>query len=172
MDRVELAIEQWRRERPDLELLPMEVVARLTTAAALIVRQRLLPFFEAHGLQTGEFDVIATLRRSGKPYRLTPTALYESAMMSSGGMTARIDRLERAGLVERHPNPKDRRGTLVGLTKRGSELVDDLVGGHVENEREAITSLNPDEQVELNRLLSKLMEGLGTVQSKPDPLVL
>jgi len=159
MDRVELAIEQWRCERPDLELLPMEIVARLTTAAALIVRQRLSPFFERHGLQTGEFDVIATLRRSGAPYRLTPTALYESAMMSSGGMTARIDRLERAGLVERRPNPKDRRGTLVGLTKPGLDLVNDLVGGHVANEREAIADLSHDEQVELNRLLSKLMAG-------------
>jgi len=161
MDRVELAVEQWRRERPDLELVPMEIVARLTTAAALVVRQRLVPYFERHGLQTGEFDVIATLRRSGAPYRLTPTALYESAMMSSGGMTARIDRLEHAGLVERRPNPKDRRGTLVGLTKKGLDLVNALVSGHVDNEREAIASLTADEQAELNRLLSKLMGGLS-----------
>lgn len=161
MDWVGKVAAQWARERPDLGLLPMEVIGRLTGAAHLIGRDHLAPLFAEHGLQRGEFDVIATLRRAGKPYRLTPTALYESLMMSSGGMTARLDRLEKAGLVERRPNPDDRRGILVGLTKKGLALVERLVGLHVENERRLLACLTQAEQKELNRLLAKLIEGLG-----------
>jgi len=160
MDRVGKIAAQWERERPDLDLLPMEIIGRLSGAMTLIARDHLNPLFAAHGLQVGEFDVVATLRRAGKPYRLTPTALYESLMVSSGGMTARIDRLERAGLVERAPNPADRRGTLVGLTKKGLALVEKLVGLHVENERDVLLPLDPAEQVALNRLLAKLLSGL------------
>ncbi|MEO3430813.1 MarR family transcriptional regulator [Pelagibius sp. CAU 1746] len=160
MDWVDKIVAQWERERPDLDLLPMEVIGRLSGAAALISRDRLAPFFAAHGLQMGEFDVIATLRRAGKPHRLTPTALYESLMVSSGGMTARLDRLEKAGLVERRPNPEDRRGTLVGLTKKGLALVEKLVGEHVENERRLLAGLTRGEQRDLNRLLTKLLGSL------------
>lgn len=158
MDRVKNAVDQWRFERPDLELLPMEIVGRLMAVATMVNREHLQPFFDKYQLQTGEFDVIATLRRSGAPYRLTPTALCESTLISSGGMTARIDRLERAGLVTRHPNPHDRRAILVGLTGKGLDLVNDIVGGHVDNERQIIAGLAPDEQTELNRLLIKVME--------------
>jgi len=160
-DRAALARAQWARERPDLDLLPMEVIGRLNVASLLIGRDGLAPLFAEHGLQRGEFDVIATLRRAGKPYRLTPTALYESLMLSSGGMTARLDRLERAALIERHPNPDDRRGTLVGLTRKGLALIDRLVGLHVENERRLLAGLTLAEQKELSRLLGKLIEGLG-----------
>ena len=166
MDWVDRVAAQWARERPDLGLLPMEVLGRLTGAATLISRDRLAPLFAAHGLQVGEFDVIATLRRAGKPYRLTPTALYESLMMSSGGMTARLDRLEKAGLVERRPNPEDRRGTLVGLPRKGLALVDKLVGLHVENERQILAGLTQAEQKELNRLLAKLLAGIGAAEGE------
>lgn len=160
MDWVGRVREQWARERPDLDLLPMEVVGRLTGAARLLGRDVLAPFFAEHGLGRGDFDVIATLRRSGRPYRLTPTELYESLMMSSGGMTARLDRLEKAGLIERRPNPDDRRGTLVGLTRKGLTLIDKIVALHVENERRALSGLTKAEQKELNRLLEKLIGGL------------
>jgi DNA-binding MarR family transcriptional regulator len=160
-DRAAKARAQWERERPDLDLLPMEVIGRLNGAAALIGRDHLVPLFAEHGLQRGEFDVVATLRRAGKPYRLTPTELYESLMMSSGGMTARLDRLEKAGLIERRPNPDDRRGTLVGLTRKGLTLIDKLVGLHVENERRILSCLTQAEQKELNRLLAKLLKGLA-----------
>jgi DNA-binding MarR family transcriptional regulator len=161
MDRAAKARAQWERERPDLDLLPMEVIGRLNGAAALIGRDHLAPLFAEHGLQRGEFDVVATLRRAGKPHRLTPTELYESLMMSSGGMTARLDRLEKAGLIERRPNPDDRRGTLVGLTRKGLTLIDKLVGLHVENERRILSCLTQAEQKELNRLLAKLLKGLA-----------
>lgn len=168
MDWVDRVAAQWTRERPDLELLPMEVIGRLNGAALIIGRDRLAPLFADYGLQRGEFDVIATLRRAGKPYRLTPTALYESLMMSSGGMTARLDRLEKSGLIERRPNPDDRRGTLVCLTRKGLALVDKLVSLHVDNERQVLACLTQGEQRELNRLLAKLLAGLGAAEDEDE----
>lgn len=159
-DRAASASAQWRQERADIDPFPMEVLGRLAEAAQVIARDRLNPVFARHGLQAGEFDVLATLRRSGAPFALTPTALYEAAMISSGGMTNRIDRLERAGLIVRHPNPADRRGTLVGLTEAGLALIDSLIASHVETERAVLAALEPAEQEELNRLLAKLLAGV------------
>ncbi|TFH88578.1 MarR family transcriptional regulator [Billgrantia azerbaijanica] len=159
MNRVKLAVSQWRRELPDLDLLPMEVVGYLKTSQ-LITKERLDAFFKQHGLQAGEFDVLATLRRAGAPYALTPTQLYEALMLSSGGMTNRLDRLERAGLIQRSPNPEDRRGVLVSLTERGRDLMERIIPLHVENEARLLAPLNRDEQETLRRLLGKLLDGL------------
>ncbi|TIU18494.1 MAG: MarR family transcriptional regulator, partial [Mesorhizobium sp.] len=104
MDRAAKAIEQWNKERPDLDVSPMAVLGRLNEASSLIARERLAPLFARFGLQSGEFDVLATLRRSGSPYALTPTALYEATMVTSGAMTNRLDRLEKAGLILRGPH--------------------------------------------------------------------
>jgi DNA-binding MarR family transcriptional regulator len=160
-DRAALALAQWRKERPDLDSLPMAVLGRLAETALTVMRDRLEPLFAHFGLQAGEFDVLATLRRSGEPCALTPTALYEATMISSGGMTSRIDRLEKAGLVERRAHPTDRRGSLVALTPQGRALIDEAVGRHVANERAILASLTPAEQGELDRLLAKLLAGLG-----------
>lgn len=157
MDRVTSATAQWRHERPELDLLPMEVTARLGTTARLISRNFLDPFFRKYGLQQGEFDVLATLRRSGVPYSLGPTQLFEALMISSGGMTNRIDRLEKAGLIVRSPNPEDRRGMLVSLTEKGLKLIDDLVPLHIDNEARALAGLDREEQQTLNALLGKLL---------------
>lgn len=159
MDRAERAVEQWRRERPDLDVAPMAVLGRLSEAAAL-VRTRLDAVFARFGLQGGEFDVLATLRRSGAPYALTPTALYEATMVTSGAMTARLDRLERAGLIARRPNPEDRRGTLVALTDKGLALVDEALTAHVENEWSIVGGLSERDRAELARLLAVLIAGL------------
>ena len=156
-DRAATASAQWCRERPDIDPLPMEILGRLAEAAQMIARDHLNPLFARFGLHPGEFDVLATLRRSGAPYALMPTALYEAAMISSGGMTNRIDRLEKAGLIERRKHPTDRRGTLVGLTGKGHSLIEGLVGPHVENEKAILSALTPAEQVDLNRLLEKLI---------------
>lgn len=161
MDRARLAVEQWRRERPEFDLLPMEILGRMAELAQIIGRDHLEPLFAEYGLQRGEFDVLATLRRSGKPFALTPTALYEATMVSSGGMTNRLDRLERAGLVERRPNPNDRRGTIVALSDRGLELIDRAVEAHLENEHRVLSGLNPDEKQQLNALLAKLLATVG-----------
>ena len=160
MDRADLAVEQWARERPDLRTLPMAVFGRLNEAAERVMRDHMDPLFARAGLQSGEFDVLATLRRSGAPYMLSPTRLYEAAMISSGGMTDRLDRLERAGLVERRPDPKDRRGKLIVLTDPGKRVIDETIGRHVANEERLLLSLTEAEQEKLSALLKKLIAGL------------
>ncbi|MBP2302097.1 MarR family transcriptional regulator [Azospirillum picis] len=160
MDRADRALEQWRRERPDLDVRPMAVIGRLTEAALLVSRDRLAPVFARFGLQQGEFDVLATLRRSGSPYALTPTALYEATMVSSGAMTNRLDRLERAGLIRREPHPGDRRGVTVHLTDQGRAVIDEAVTAHVENEHAILSALTEGERDALAALLAKLIAGL------------
>jgi DNA-binding MarR family transcriptional regulator len=160
MDRADTAVEQWARERPDLPALPMAVFGRLSDAAERVMRDHMNPLFAKAGLQPGEFDVLATLRRSGEPYMLSPTELYEAAMISSGGMTNRIDRLERAGLVERRSDPNDRRGKLIALTDAGRRVIDETIDRHVANEERLLSVLTPAEQEKLNVLLRKLIAGL------------
>jgi DNA-binding MarR family transcriptional regulator len=160
MDRADIAVEQWARERPDLPALPMAVFGRLSDAAERVMRDHMNPLFAEAGLQPGEFDVLATLRRSGDPYMLSPTRLYEAAMISSGGMTNRLDRLERAGLVERRPDPDDRRGKLIALTSAGKHTIDETIGRHVANEERLLSVLTPAEREKLNALLRKLIAGL------------
>ncbi|ANI16162.1 MarR family transcriptional regulator [Pseudomonas citronellolis] len=160
MDRATFAAEQWRQQLPGLDTAGMVVLGRLAEAAQLIARDHLNPLFARFGLQPGEFDVLATLRRSGPPYRLTPTTLYEAAMISSGSMTNRLDRLEKAGLVQRLPNPEDGRGTLVGLSEAGLALIDEAVNAHVANQRRVLAGLDAAEQVQLAGLLEKLLATL------------
>lgn len=160
MDRAAFAVEQWRKQRPELDTSGMLLLGRLGEAAQLIARDHLNPLFARYGLQPGEFDVLATLRRSGAPYRLTPTVLYEAAMISSGSMTNRLDRLEKQGLVQRVPNPEDGRGTLVELSDAGLALIDEAVGAHVENQRQVLCALSDAEQEQLAGLLEKLLANL------------
>jgi DNA-binding MarR family transcriptional regulator len=160
MNRVKHAVAQWQREMPELDLLPMEVVGYLKTTQ-LLTQERLQVFFKSHGLQAGEFDVLATLRRAGPPYRLGPTQLFETLMISSGGMTSRLDRLEKAGLIVRSPNPEDRRGTLVSLTDKGLALMERMIPEHVDNEARMLAALSREEQETLSELLGKLLEGLS-----------
>ncbi|WP_293267831.1 MarR family transcriptional regulator [Neptunomonas sp.] len=160
MNKIKLVTSQWQREMPQLDLLPMKVVGNLGKATRLVTRNYLDPFFKSHGIQLGEFDVLATLRRSGAPYELAPTQLFEALLISSGGMTNRLDRLEKAGLIARAPNPEDRRGTLVLLTEEGLELMNRIVPLHVENEARSLSNLSREEQETLDRLLEKLIDGL------------
>lgn len=157
MDRAERAAGQWARERPDLDTGPMVLLGRLAEAALVLARDRVNPLFAQHGMQPGEFDVLATLRRGGAPYALSPTALYEAAMISSGSMTNRIDRLQQAGWVERRPNPEDRRGTLVGLTAAGLALIDGVIDQHVANQHAIVSGLSGEEQQQLATLLGRLL---------------
>jgi DNA-binding MarR family transcriptional regulator len=160
MNKIKLVTSQWQREMPQLDLLPMKVIGNLGKATRLVTRDYLDPFFKSHGLQLGEFDVLATLRRSGAPYELAPTQLFEALLISSGGMTNRLDRLEKAGLIARAPNPQDRRGTLVLLTEEGLALMNRIVPLHVENEARSLSNLSREEQETLDRLLEKLIDGL------------
>ncbi|GLS30652.1 DNA-binding transcriptional regulator, MarR family [Mesorhizobium albiziae] len=160
MDRAARAVEQWRKERPDLDVSPMAVLGRLSQASFVIARDRLNPLFARFGLQSGEFDVLATLRRSGPPFALTPTALYEATMVTSGAMTNRLDRLEKTGLIARGPHPEDRRGVIVQLTEKGRALIDEAVTAHVENEHQVLAALAQEERETLAKLLEKLIRSL------------
>jgi DNA-binding MarR family transcriptional regulator len=161
MSRAAKAVEQWRRERPDLDARPMAVLGALREAANLVSKERLVPLFARFGLQSGEFDVLATLRRSGPPFALTPTALYEATMVTSGAITARLDRLEKSGLISRAPHPADRRGVVVQLTDKGRALIDEAVTAHVENEHQILSGLTQEERDTLAGLLAKLIGSLG-----------
>jgi DNA-binding MarR family transcriptional regulator len=158
-DHVDRIVQAWRRERPELDVTALALLARLFRTAQLadaaLGRQ-----LAAHGLQPGWFDLLAALRRAGEPYALTPTQLMRTMMLSSGGMTKRLDRLVDAGLVERTPDPNDRRGTLVRLTGRGKATIDTLLPVHLANEQRLLASLNPVQQRTLDELLRLLLADL------------
>ena len=158
-DGVDQILEQWRNERPDLDPSPIGIVGRVSRLAREL-EQRLEPVYKAHGLEPGWHDVLATLRRTGPPYRLRPTDLTESLMLTSSGTTKRLDRLEQAGLIAREPDPADRRGTLIALTDAGRELIDGVTEAHLENERRLLSALTDAEQRRLADLLRKLQLGL------------
>jgi len=141
-------------------MLPVETVGRLLDAAARVTREHMNPLLAEAGLNVGEFDVLTPLRRAGEPYMLSPTQLYEAALISSGGMTDRLDRLERAGLVERRPDPRDRRGRQIALTAAGKRVIDDMIGRMVAMETKMLSVLTEAEQKRLNALLKKLLAGI------------
>lgn len=158
-DAVDLIIGQWRRERPDLDVAPMATIGRIKRCSALL-RRRLDETFSAFGMSGWEFDVLATLRRSGAPYSLTPTALFSSLMVTSGTMTHRMQRLEAAGWVRRVPNREDARSMLVQLSEAGLELIDRAVAAHVENERAILAPLDAAELAALDAGLIRLLATL------------
>jgi DNA-binding MarR family transcriptional regulator len=158
-DAVDAILEQWLRERPDLDCSPMAPIGRIKRCAALL-EQRLEESFERFGLSLWEFDMLATLRRSGAPYRLSPTALFSTLMVTSGTMTHRLKSLETDGLIQRTPNEEDARSLLVQLTRKGLTLIDRAVEAHVENERNLLEALSPAALEALDTGLSALMLSL------------
>ncbi len=163
-DHVDGILAQWRRERPELDVGPIGVFGRLFRSAHMAdsaLAEGIIP----HGLQPGWFDLLAALRRSGSPYELNPTKLMQTTLLSSGGMTKRLDRLDEAGLVRRRPDPADRRGTLVRLTRRGKAIIDTALETHVRNEERLLRSLTPADRRALDGLLRKLLAGL----ERPEP---
>jgi DNA-binding MarR family transcriptional regulator len=167
-DGVDLILEQWRRERPDLDTTPMGVIGRISRLSWELER-RLEPVFARHGLEAGLFDVLATLRRAGPPHRLRPTDLAASLMLTSSGATKRLDRLEQGGLIARQREPTDRRGILIELTPAGRRLVDATVVEHVANEHNLLSALTPTERRQLASLLRKLLLGLPPVEDRAEP---
>ncbi|MGD9700981.1 MAG: MarR family winged helix-turn-helix transcriptional regulator [Acidimicrobiia bacterium] len=155
-DDVDEVVAQWARERPELELSPMATFGRLGRFLAHASRS-VDAVFDAHGLNLGEFDVLAALRRSGEPYVMRPTDLARTLMLSPAGMTNRLDRLEAAGLVERSNDPDDRRSQVVALTGTGRATVDAAVVDHVVNEARLLEPLTGSERVALDRALRKLL---------------
>jgi DNA-binding MarR family transcriptional regulator len=158
-DGVDLILEQWRRERPDLDPSPIGVIGRISRLAREL-EQRLEPVYREHGLEPGWYDVLATLRRAGPPHRMRPTDFAGTLMLTSSGTTKRLDRLERAGLITRAPDPADRRGILIELTAAGRKLIDAATEAHLENERRLLSALSESERRRLADVLRKLALGL------------
>jgi DNA-binding MarR family transcriptional regulator len=158
-DGVDVILEQWRRERPELDPSPIGVIGRISRLAREL-EQRLEVVYRRHGLEPGWHDVLATLRRNGPPYQLRPTDFSGQLMLTSSGTTKRLDRLEQAGLIARAPDPDDRRGTLITLTAAGHQLIDAVTEAHLDNERELLGALTADERRRLAGLLRKLQLGL------------
>ena len=161
-DHVDELLTEWARERPDLDVEALGLVGRLFRVVHL-ADAALGEGLERRGLQSGWFDLLAALRRAGAPYQRNPTELMRATLLSSGGMTKRLDRLAEAGLVERHPDPHDRRGTLVRLTDRGKELVDRVLPGHLANQERLLAALDPAERRRLDELLRKLLSAFEMV---------
>ncbi|MGW4771039.1 MarR family winged helix-turn-helix transcriptional regulator [Nocardia sp. NPDC004278] len=158
-DPVDAIVGQWRRERPDLELEAMAVIGRL--GRLFVIAQRdIEAVFAAHGLQRGEFDVLAALRRSGEPFELNPSVLADTLMMSRAGMTGRLDRLESAGLVRRIADAADRRAVRVALTDAGRALIDKVVTAHTENETRILSVLSARDRKDLDRIVRILLGSL------------
>jgi DNA-binding MarR family transcriptional regulator len=171
---IDRIIAQWGRERPDLDVSPMRVFGALARANRLM-EQRLDVVFAGHGLDSASFDVLATLLRSGAPYRLTAGQLQRAAMITSSAVAQRINRLQGRGLVARTPNPQDARSTDVTLTAQGHEVIAAAVPDHVFNEHRLLAGLTAAQRDQLAELLGVLcaeldkpIGGPGVLPSQPE----
>jgi len=156
VDEVDRLLAAWRRERPDLDVSPLEVLSRVSRLARHLDLAR-RSAFTAHALESWDFDVLSALRRAGSPYELTPGALTAATLVTSGTMTNRIDRLAQRGLVHRMPDPRDRRGVLVRLTPAGRGRVDAALADLIDRERQLLSGLSSEEQRALAGLLRTLL---------------
>lgn len=155
-DEVDALVSAWQRERPDLDVAPMHVLSRVTRLARhLDIARR--EAFAAHDLEAGEFDVLAALRRSGKPYELSPGQLMAANLVTSGTMTNRIDRLEEKNLVTRKPDPNDGRGVLVKLTQTGVNTVDAALTDLLERERVLLAGISKTDRNQLADVLRTIV---------------
>lgn len=172
MDHVSSRIEQWHRELPDVDTAGMAILGRMRWIT-LQARPEIEAVFARHGLDTGEFDVLSTLLRAGPPYRLRPTELFRALMISSGGLTARLDRLTDRGLITRAEASSDKRSLPVELTAQGRALVEAAFREDMLVERKLISGLSDNERHQLARLLESLALAVGQAaeeqrQSAPD----
>ncbi|MGW4470964.1 MarR family winged helix-turn-helix transcriptional regulator [Nonomuraea sp. NPDC004354] len=159
-DEVDVIIQEWRQARPDLDASPIGVVGRLSRASRLIERG-VKDLFEEHGLQPWEFDVLATLLRSGPPYLLCAGDLSAAAMVSSAALTNRVDHLVAKGLVHREVDPAHRRRVLISLTDQGFAVVNEVVEHHIANENRLLSGLTAADRDHLTVLLRRLLVSLG-----------
>jgi len=155
-DHVDHILEQWARQRPELDVSPMGIVGRISRLSRFLERS-IATVLARFGLNEPQFAVLAALRRAGPPHCLSPTDLYNSLLVSSGAMTNRLDRLAAAGLVERVPDPGDGRSLLVALTGKGQETINEAVAAHAENEHRLLASLSPEERKQLADVLRRLL---------------
>ncbi|WP_131736727.1 MarR family winged helix-turn-helix transcriptional regulator [Actinomadura roseirufa] len=155
-DEVDRLVSAWNAERPDLDVRPLHVLSRVSRLARHLDRAR-RAVFVAHDLEPWEFDVLTALRRAGRRYELSPGRLLRATLVTSGTMTNRIDRLAAAGLVERHPDPQDKRGVLVRLTPAGLTRVDAAFADLLDREQAILEGLSPAQRDTLADLLRTLL---------------
>lgn len=158
-DDVDRIVAAWRRERPDLDVAPLEILSRVSRLARRLDLARASAFTE-HGLESWAFDVLSALRRAGSPYELSPGQLVQQTLVTSGTMTNRVDGLERRGLVLRSPSPRDRRGVIVRLTATGLQTVDAAMADLLARERVLLAELPPADQAALADQLRRLLRPL------------
>ncbi|KZL18277.1 HTH-type transcriptional regulator MhqR [Pseudovibrio axinellae] len=154
MDDIDKIKDQWFRQRPDLDTDPMALIGRLKRVARSLT-QEMDKTFAKHGLSSADFDVLATLLRSGPPHALTPNQLLESMMITSGTMTNRINQLEKAGYIERVASKEDKRSVTVTLTKAGNDKINNAVTEHVLTQKRLVSPFSEQERDQLNSLLRK-----------------
>jgi DNA-binding MarR family transcriptional regulator len=155
-DHIDRIIEAWAREMPGVDTAPMALVGRLLRASRHVERdieQRLVTF----GLNLTEFNILGALRRNGSPYRMAPAELSRSLLLTSGGLTKRLDRLEQDGLIARSPDPNDRRSVLVRLTPEGRNLIEEALSDHLGNEAGLVAPLSPEQRDALTSALRTLL---------------
>ncbi|MFJ9863443.1 MarR family winged helix-turn-helix transcriptional regulator [Streptomyces sp. NPDC101165] len=157
-DPVDAIIDQWAAARPDLDTKAMEVFGRIYRLSRAM-GDRMEKAYAPYGISRGEFDVLATLRRSGEPFALSPRQLSATLMLTTGGMTGRLDKLERAGLLRRSPDPHDRRGLQVTLTEKGLDVIDQAVGAGLAVQTAALSSFDAEQADQLAGLLRELLAG-------------
>ncbi|RQW64439.1 MarR family winged helix-turn-helix transcriptional regulator [Vibrio viridaestus] len=163
MDSIDKIIDQWATEKPELDTEPMSILGRM---------MRLFKYLEAEvanthkafGLKLGEFDVLATLRRSGSPFTLTPSEMMNSVMLTSGAMTNRLDRLEDKELIQRQHSESDRRSVSISLTPKGLDLIEKALLAHVETQHRLTRSLNKEQKETINSLFKQWLDGFEPVQ--------
>lgn len=161
-DHVDEILDHWARNKPEVDATPMAVIGRISRASRLAERE-VNRFFAENDLQSWEFDVLASLRRIGPPYRLGAGALGRAVMISSAALTNRIDRMVARGLVDRAVDQDSRRNVVISLTGKGLATVDAVAAGHYANEARVLSALSERERAELARILRKLLVGLGDV---------
>ncbi len=159
MDHLDLVLAQWGSERPDLDVGPMGLIGRVLRLSRHLMRE-MEATLATHGLTFASFDVLATLRRAGPPFALSPNDLLGTMMITSGTMTHRVDQLEKAGHVRRQPNPADGRSVLIALTPSGRDLVDGVLGAHVATQARLVAHLGAEQRAALGTLLSAWLGGL------------
>ena len=159
-DASDAVVDQWRKELPDVDIWPMSILGRIVRLS-LILEREYRKFFAEHGLEPFEFDVLTTLRRSGEPYELTANALLKAALVTSGAITNRIDRMEVKGLVERVRDLDDRRSVRVRLTPHGREVLDGIFSLHIKNAERMLQPLDTEQCEQLASALRILLESFG-----------
>ncbi|WP_299689563.1 MarR family transcriptional regulator [uncultured Tateyamaria sp.] len=160
MDHVDRIIQQWKEARPDIDTGPMATIGRIARLSAQL-RSEMEKTWKRYGLNAASFDVLATLRRSGKPEGLSPGELLELTMVTSGTMTNRVDQLVKSGLVERVPNPNDKRGFLIRLTPTGFSTIETAVGEHAATQKRLVAGISDNQRSELDTLLRALGDALN-----------